>query len=307
MSTTRKMMIPFSIAMILCAACGSGSTGNVQVFVQPEDTIPDGLTPGTGDENIHDGWTVNYTKFIAVIGNVRAWRSSDPGDRLTENRTYVIDLMNVPAGGVVIAAFDHIDATRWDKFGFDMPNASDTALRAEGTSEADYANMVANHYSLHIAGTLTKADGQSCDPIHPSDCVAAPQITFDWGLQVGTGFDDCAPGSGDAGFAVPSGGTVQIKPTIHGDHWFFSNVTQGAEFTERRAQWIANADRNRDGSTTLDELRATRIADIFYTPPYNLSGAIIPLNTAYDYLEAQARTIGDYQGEGECPTRTLLQ
>jgi hypothetical protein len=28
--------------------------------------------------------------------------------------------------------------------------------------------------------------------------------------------------------------------------------------------------------------------------------------TAYDYLEAQARTLGDFQGEGECPTRDPL-
>ena len=39
---------------------------------------------------------------------------------------------------------------------------------------------------------------------------------------------------------------------------------------------------------------------------YNLSGAIIPIVTARDYLEAQARTLGDFQGEGECPTRDPL-
>ena len=39
---------------------------------------------------------------------------------------------------------------------------------------------------------------------------------------------------------------------------------------------------------------------------YNLSGSIIPIVTAYDYLEAQARTLGDFQGEGECPTRSIL-
>jgi hypothetical protein len=39
---------------------------------------------------------------------------------------------------------------------------------------------------------------------------------------------------------------------------------------------------------------------------YNLSGALIPIVTAYDYLEAQVRTLGDFQGEGECPTRELL-
>ena len=46
----------------------------------------------------------------------------------------------------------------------------------------------------------------------------------------------------------------------------------------------------------------------FYIPIMynNVSGAIIPVNTAYDYLFAQASTLGDYQGEGECPTRKPL-
>ena len=35
-------------------------------------------------------------------------------------------------------------------------------------------------------------------------------------------------------------------------------------------------------------------------------GAVIQVNTAWDYVEAQAHTLGDFQGEGECPTREIL-
>ena len=49
-----------------------------------------------------------------------------------------------------------------------------------------------------------------------------------------------------------------------------------------------------------------RASDVFAPPTYNLTGAIIPVATARDFLEAQARTLGDYQGEGECPTRRIL-
>jgi hypothetical protein len=28
--------------------------------------------------------------------------------------------------------------------------------------------------------------------------------------------------------------------------------------------------------------------------------------TVYDYVDTQMRTFGDYQGDGECPTRTSL-
>ena len=39
----------------------------------------------------------------------------------------------------------------------------------------------------------------------------------------------------------------------------------------------------------------------------NLAGALDgPIETAYDFVLAQARTLGDFQGDGECPTRKAL-
>ena len=72
--------IAFAIASIpLLAGCGddSGETsakGSVQVFVEAEDTIPNGLTAGMGNENVKDGWNVTYDRFLVAIGNVRAAR-----------------------------------------------------------------------------------------------------------------------------------------------------------------------------------------------------------------------------------------
>ena len=124
----------------------------------------------------------------------------------------------------------------------------------------------------------------------PSQASAPAQLhterSLRWGLSAGTSFDDCAPETGAASFAVVSGGTVQIKPTVHGDHWFFTSITQGAEVTERRAQWIADADLDRNGETTLDELRMVRASDVFPSPTYDLSGAPVQVNTAFDYLDA---------------------
>ncbi|MGZ3460528.1 MAG: hypothetical protein ACXU86_18730, partial [Archangium sp.] len=294
----------------LAPGCGGNDTtpqGKVQVFVEPEDTIPNGLDPGTTMDNVKDGWTVRYDKFLAVVGNLRASQSGKPGATLADPKNYIIDLKNVPGGGLVLAQFDAVEAVRWDKFGFDMPNAKAGFEKAPGISQADYDFMVQHGYSVYVEGRATKADGQSCKPTAPSDCVARTEVRFRWGIAAGTSFDDCGDEQGEAGFAVPSGGSVQVKPTIHGDHWFFTNITQGAEITERKAQWIADADLDRDGETTLEELKNVHASDVF-TPAkgYNLSGAIIPVNTAYDYVEAQMRTIGDYQGEGECPTRKIL-
>jgi hypothetical protein len=300
-------------ALVALAGCGdapggtaSGPRGHVQIFVAAEETIPEGLEPGTGEENIADGWKVEYDEFLVVIGNFRASRSADASQALSAPKVYIVDMKALPAGGLVLADLE-AEAVRWDRFGFDLAHARAGMEKAPGLSQADHDLMVGGGYSVYVAGTLTRSDGMSCLPSRPTDCRPASTIRFAWGLAAGTSFDDCAPEMGDAGFAIPAGGAVQIKPTIHGDHWFFSNITQGEEITKRYAQWIANADLDRDGETTLEELRMSRASDLFPADEFNLSGATIPIETGYDYLEAQARTLGDYQGDGECPTRRALQ
>ncbi len=300
----RLSLLPLALSL---ACTAGGATGNVQVFIEAEDTIPEGLDPGDGEENVIDGWTVRYSKFLVTIGDFEASRSSGGDEPLRDPGHYVVDLMRLPAGGFILTEFNDVAAERWDRVGYSLPNADDTAQAADGTAAADRDFMVQAGYSIYVEGTISKPDGQSCTPGDPMTCTPAPTVTFKWGLAAGTSFADCASPDGVAGFAVPSGGTAQIKPTIHGDHWFFTNITQGAEVTERRAQWIADADADHDGDTTLDELRATPAAKLFPAElGYNLSGALIPIVTAYDYLEAQVRTLGDFQGEGECPTRELL-
>ena len=295
-------------AGLFAVGCGSDgdARGTVVVFVEPEDSIPEGVEPGTGDEQIVDGWKVDYSAFTIVIGNLRAGRSADSSASLRDPSLTMVNLLDVPGGGLVLHTFDDVAAVRWDRFGFDLAKATAEVGRADGVSDAEFARLVSAGASLHVAGTITKPGGQSCKPGDAKDCVAAAQIRFDWLLAVPTSFDDCAPPTGDAGFAVPAGGTVQIKPTIHGDHWFFSNVTQGAEITTRRGQWLADADLDRDGETTLQELAATKAATLFPAGSYNLSGALVPIVTGLDFVQAQARTLGDFQGEGECPTRKAL-
>lgn len=299
------------LAAPLLAGCssdpgGGAGLGAVQLFVVPEDTIPEGLVPGDGEEDISDGWTVTYDRFVLAFGNFRATRSADLSDVLSDPAVTVMDLTKVPSSGLVLGDFADVTAARWDKVGFDLPNATASAAKAPGLEAEHYDALVKGGYSLLVRGRIEKEDGQSCDPKDPKVCVDAKSVEFEFALRAGTSFDDCAPADGDAGFAVPTGGTVQVKPTIHGDHWFFTNLTQGAEITERRAQWIADSDLDHDGKVDLVELAKTKASDVFRAPTYNLSGALIPVETAADYVEAQARTLGDFQGDGECPTRKAL-
>jgi len=287
-------------------ADAGGAKGSVQVFVEAEDSVPDGLEPGDGPENIRDGWKVTYDRYLVTIGNVRASRSDDPNARLNDASVYVLDLKNAPAGGYILTTFSDATAVRWDQLGWDMPNAKTGVKALAPTSDADLALMVQNAYSVYFEGSIEKADGQSCTPgVTPKSCAPATKVAFKWGFSAGASFDDCANEEGVPGFAVPAGGTVQIKPTVHGDHWFFDNITSGAEVTTRLAQYIADSDLDRNGETTLDELKRVRAADAF-PPPYNVSGTLTPVQTAYDYVLNQSRTLGDYNGDGECPTRAIL-
>ncbi|TKD08855.1 hypothetical protein E8A74_13770 [Polyangium fumosum] len=289
----RAQLLALGSVALFVVGCGGedGATaekGSAQVFVEAEDTIPNGLSAGMGDEDIQDGWSVTYDRFLVAIGNIRASRS-DATEALSAPDVYVLDLKKVPAGGYVVATFEGVSATRWDRFGFDLPNAKPGAKGLGNTTEADVSLLVDNGWSLYIAGTLDNGTTQK---------------TFRWGLAAGASYDDCATEDEIPGFAVPAGGSVPVKPTIHGDHWFFNNITAGAEVTARYAQYIADADANDDGETTLDELKATQAAAVFPPDKYSLAG--VPIETAYDYVLAQARTLGDYQGDGECPTRKVL-
>ncbi len=279
------------------AACGSDDeTGTAQIFVVPEDTIPDGLDPGTELENIHDGWTIRYDRYLVAVGNFRAKRS-DTGESLSDPTLFVLDLKNAPTNGYVVKEFQNVAAVRWDKFGFDIPNAKTGASTLPPTAQADVDFMITNGYSVYYEGSGEKD---------------TTKITFKFGFAAGTSFDDCAtpPPNELPGFAVPSGGTVPVKPTLHGDHQYFSNVTQGVEITERLAQWLMTCDADMNKDLTIAELKACDAATALPTPPYDLTSVKDQDGdmkiTVYDYVNKQMRTFGDYEGDGECPTRAPL-
>ena len=279
---------------LLCACSDSGGSGNVQIFVVPEDSIVNGIVAGTDTENIQDGWTVTYSRYLASVGNFRA-RRSDTNATLSDPSRFILDLKSAPTSGYVTTTWSSVDAVMWDKFGYDVPNATAGALPLPPTKQSDVDFMIANHYSVYYEGSGTK------------DNVT---ITFEWGFSAGTSFDDCASPDGTPGFAVPSGGTVQVKPTLHGDHEFFDNVTQGVEITTRLAQWLSTCDLDGNHDVTIAELRACDVVTALPQPPYDLSGVADADGdgrlSVFDYVFSEMQTFGHYQGDGECGTRTRL-
>ena len=293
------LAIPLSI-VVATAACSSdvgstpSGTGTAQFIVVPEDSVPEGLAPGADPEQVKDGWKVTYDRFLISVGDLRA-RRSDTGEETGAPDRFVLDLKNAPTSGYVLAELKGLPAARYDKFGFSLPNAKAGAKLMAPTTQADVDFMVKDGLNVYFEGSVEKG---------------AEKYTFKWGFKAGTSFADCATEDGQPGFAVPAGGTVQVKPTIHGDHWFFTNVTEGAEVTERRAEWIKTCDKDGNKDVTLAELKTCDIATAMPQKPngpYDLTsvkdqdgdGKI----TAFDYVDSQARTLGDFQGDGECPSR----
>jgi hypothetical protein len=290
----RRLTAMAALVALASGCSGAGGTGAAQIFVVPEDTITVGLEPGTGPEDIQDGWAVSYSRYLVTVGNFRA-RRSDTGETVGDPTVYVLDMKHAPTSGYVVTELDGIAAARWDKFGYDVPNASEGAETLAPTEPEDVALMIDNGYSVYYEGTASK-EGE--------------EIAFAWGFSAGTSFDDCASSDGIPGFAVPSGGTVQVKPTIHGDHQLFDNVTQGVELTQRLAGWMQLCDADGDRGLTMAELHECDVTLAMPTPPYDLSGVRDQDDdgwiSVFDVVDTEMRTFGDFQGDGECPTRTPL-
>ncbi len=288
-------------AWILALALGgcAAPTGSLDVLLEAESTITDGIDPGSDEESVVDGWTVRYSKYVVAIGDVRLARSND--DLTAEApRMWVVDLTRTPAGGIELARFEDLVAARWDRFGYALRAPDETAMRAE-VDDADFAALRDNGWTYLVEGTLERADGQSCPE---GECRPATLLTFRFGAHVESAFGPCQAEDGLPGVSITEGGAA-VSITLHGDHVFFDRFPSGAEVIHRRAQWLADSDLDGDDVITRDELAAVDAAEAFPIDTHHLAGAPIPIATAWDFVRAQLATQGHFQGEGECPWTIL--
>lgn len=286
-----------NVAMVVVALAGCAEpVGPLTVLLEAESTITDGIDPGSAEEDIVDGWSVRYSKYIVAIGDVRLARSAQ--DLEVEAPTaWIVDLTRIPAGGVEIADFPELTAARWDRFEYAM-RAPDESATAEEVSDDDARAMRDNGWTYLVEGMLERSDGVSCPP--DADCRAAPRLAFRFGARVESTFGPCQAEDGLPGASVTEGGAA-VAITLHGDHVFFDRFPSGAEVIHRRAQWLANADLDGDDAITEDELARFDAAEAFPLEHYHLAGAPLPIETAWDFVRAALATQGHFQGEGECP------
>lgn len=270
----------------LCAGCGSddGDRGHLTVLLQAEDTITEGLEPGTGREDVVDGWTVRFDKYVVALGNVKLGRDAAHIE-VTDDTRRVYDLVKVPQTEWTLTELTELDAKRYDFFGYDTVHA-ETAQRDPSVNVEDYEEMAERGATYLIEGTATR-DAES--------------VTFRFVVPSETQYGPCEV-NGVPGLAVPADGTATVGITIHGDHVLFDSF--GSHDVRRRAQWIADADTDGDGHVDEHELEGITgeaLSQLLPADRYSLGGwAAFPIESAFDFLRAQLHTQGHYQGEGEC-------
>jgi hypothetical protein len=306
----KSFFVTWTIASFaaLTGCSSDASTGIVQIDLGAEDTITEGLSAGTGDEDVVDGWSVDFDAYIIVVGGVRLAGGADDAEH--SERRLVIDLTQLPPSGMALARFERVQAGLWPEVSFETPAASEDVERDESVTQAQFDRMVAEQCTYLVSGTLTNPGGQRCIRGDSSSCEPATSIGFDLCVPAATVYGPCESDTGIEGLAVVAGATTSANFTIHGDHLFFNGFPSGAEGSvARRAQWLANADLDANGMVTRAELEAigpsdlgamfpSTVSDGF--PGFSLGNSPITIDTAWDYVVAQLKTQGHFQGEGEC-------
>lgn len=311
------LSILLSLASIGCTGDELGR-GDLRVLVEAEDVIIDGLDPGDGVENIQDGWAVRFDRYIVALGELDVHLATDASVEAEGEEVHVIDLSAISAGGESLWSLTDLQEGRWE-FSYAAVEAGEGAVRHDSVGEDDFAAMQAGNLSYRIRGTLEQVGGKSCPPASLATppngavaegsnaagdpCYAAPAIAFELDASIETHYGPCEVDE-VPGFGVTAGAETSVAITIHGDHLFFNGFPEGGEGgVVRLAQWLADCDLDLDGVVTQAELEAISPSDLVELDDrYQLGGSpITPLTSMWDYVLAQLKTQGHFQGEGECP------
>jgi hypothetical protein len=308
----------------LCLACTAACSdesedarGTLSVLLEPEDVISHGLEAGDGADNIRDGWSVSFDKYLLALGHIDVHLASDESVTAEADSVYAVDLVQLPTAGLDLWELRDLRKGRWEFF-FEQAGAKSGAKRHDSLEESDFEQMVDNDYTYFIQGKLTHPQGQSCPPAEiaePGDkkpngaksadnlCYDAREIRFEFGAEAQTVFGPCET-DGVPGFSIAADSQQTVSVTIHGDHLFFNGFPEGGEGgVMRLAQWLADCDLNLDGTVTRAELEQITPAQLpELDQRFQLGGSpLSPLKNMYDYVRSQLKTQGHMNGEGECP------
>lgn len=290
-----KWIVGVSSLILAIVGCGgddqgSGADGNLSILLKAEETIVNGLQAGTGEENIRDGFDVDFSRYIVAIGLVQMNQVGGSNPQAS-SVIAVADFTSLPTTLPELTRFDGIPTGQYTDFGFATPMPTASAVNVNQVPADDVDAMVANGWSYVIEGTITRvSDGATKEFLIQAD--------------VPSTYSACAVDGLEPGVNVSRNSSVDI--TLHGDHIFFNGFPEEEGNVVRLAQWmwdIEDTDGN-DVLTQADFQAATDVGALFPSPRlgvYELTGGpISPIDDAWDFIRAQLGTQGHIFGEGEC-------
>jgi len=283
-------------ALLALTACGGDETegtGSLRVRISGEQGAKVGY-PFTADgETIGfvDGWSLTFDTVVAGVGGVRL--------RTASGEEAVVDVDDVVAElrveDPLAWTLEGIPARRWDRVSYDLLVPPVGARNLGAVSETTLARMRTLGAALYVAGTATPATGTA--------------VTFELYLPDAVAADSCVSGLDETNGVIVAANTVNdVELTLHLDHFFFDSLTDDAVMRFEAIGAAASATNH----VTLDDLTTqdlTELRNTAGTPLIDEAGAPIvydpgaaPLaaQTLREFIRANARTVGHFNGEGHC-------
>lgn len=263
-----------ALGMVSClSACGG--TGRLSLTAWGEEYIEEEIPAA----EFEDGYTVRFTKFLVVVNEFQlATKTGETGPR--QAKPALIDVHK--PGPVELERFDDVPAQKWDSVSWAIMPSADAVAVGEVSGD-DVTRMKTEGYSLYVEGNVSKG---------------AVSKTFAWGFKTDTRYSECSNDDLGEGVTVPTGGTVDVQLTIHGDHLWYDDLQ--SPDAKLRGEAIVAADADADGTVTLAELAAVPLTTL-PVGQYGTGGAS-QVKTLADFVTALGRTVGHFRGEGECLT-----
>ncbi|MDX2009646.1 MAG: hypothetical protein SFW67_05630 [Myxococcaceae bacterium] len=245
-----------------------------------EEYIEQGIPTKMGMEaGFEDGWAVTFTKFLVILKDVTV---ADGQGQVASKQPGAKAFDLVKKGPVEVYAAS-APAKRYDKVGYAI--APDDNAEATNIEASDLALLKSRKASVIVVGSATKGGVTKA---------------FDWSFTNATGYEDCERAEmGGKGVVLTVGQETTVQLTVHGDHFFYDQLGGDANL---RFEAMANADANGDNRVTLDELAVVQLTSL----PQGQYGtaSVANVRNLRDFVTQNVRTIGHYDGEGECVPRS---
>ena len=273
-----RTMILMALTMTLAACGDEAGSGTLRLTTYGEDFIEKEIPASAGGaEGFTDGYTVKFSRFLVALSTLKV---AEGGGAVAADLPGPLIFDMHPAGPHLIKEFAGVEARRWDSVGVSIKPASG-ASAGNGVSAAHVKLMNDGGYSVYVEGAASKGSAS---------------LGFKWGFTTATSYGQCSTKTGGAGVVIPSGGSATVEFTVHGDHLFYDDL-QSAD-PSLRFQAMANADADKDGAVTLEELAKVDLTTL-PAGQYGTGGSGSVKNLR-QFVEALSRTLIHYQGEGHC-------